>query len=258
MKRIIALGVLFGLLLSGTCFAQPDRSAEVQKLLAEIESSSQTQRINAAKVISRSGLRDQGLYQKIAEILSAGYGQDYGTDHIDEMAWLCKALAASGDLQYRTLLDEVAQNSPSVKLQKYARQSSELIEQYAQRSQVLNATDSWDEQLSAEDNRLVNMLNSTDVALKRDAAKIIVRTVTNDKKVFAAVASTLKAMVDESSYDSLSVDTMAWLCKALAASGDARYLEALEFVRNNTSNSKLWTHAGKAIKALNSSAAKRE
>ena len=249
MKRIIVWGVLIGML-SSPCWAQPDRSDEIMQLLAGIESVSQVQRVNAAKIISRSGLKDQELYQKVAEILRAGYAREHETDHTDEMAWMCKALAASGDLQYRALLEEVTQKSPSIKLQRYAKQSSEMIEQYAQRSKVLNTTDGWDDQLSAEENRLVNMLSSDDVALRRDAAKVIVRNAKTDEKVFVAVASTLKKMSEEFRSDSLSVDVMAWLCKALAASGDSRYLEDLEFVRNNTQNVKLRTYAEKAIKSI--------
>jgi len=102
MKRIIVWGVLIGML-SSPCWAQPDRSDEIMQLLAGIESVSQVQRVNAAKIISRSGLKDQELYQKVAEILRAGYAREHETDHTDEMAWMCKALAASGDLQYRAL-----------------------------------------------------------------------------------------------------------------------------------------------------------
>lgn len=249
MGKIVVWGVLICLLTS-PCWAQSDRSDDVTQLLAGIESASQVQRVNAAKVISRSGLQDQKLYQKVAEILRAGYTQEYEKDHADEMAWMCKALAASGDLQYRVLLDEVGQKSPSVKLQRYAKQSSEMIEQYAQRSKVLNATDSWDDQLSAEENRLINMLTSEDVKLRRDAAKIIVRNVKTDEKVFVSASLTLKNMSEEVRSDSLSIDTMAWLCKALAASGDSSYLENLEFVHDKTQSLKLRKYAAKAIEVL--------
>jgi hypothetical protein len=250
MKFIIVAGVLSGLLLSGPCLAQSDRSNEVQQLQAGIESISRVQRVNAAKIISRSGLQDQVLYQKISEILKKGYTRKYEKDLSDEMSWMCKALAASGDLQHKDLLNEIAQKAPSTKLQRYARQSSELIEQYAERSKVLNSADSWDDQLSGEENRLVNMLKSNDVTLKRDAAKIIVRNFKTDEKVFGAVASALKELSEKAKSDSVSIDTMAWLCKALAASGNNKYLEDLESVRAKTQSVKLQTYTAKAIKAL--------
>ncbi|NOQ50979.1 MAG: hypothetical protein GQ578_02005 [Desulfuromonadaceae bacterium] len=248
--RIVVLMVFLGLLLSGYGFAQLDRSAEVSKLIAGLESASRVQRVNSAKVISRSGLQDQALYLKIADLLKAGYTHEYEKNHTDEMSWMCKALAASGNPQFRELLDEIAAKSPSVKLKRYAKQSSELIDDYAQRSQILNATDAWDEELSAEENRLVNMLKSDDIGLRRDAAKIIVRNVDNDEKVFAAVAFALSGMSKDFHSYSQYVDTMSWLCKALAASGDGKYIEALEQVHGNTQNLKLRSYASKALNAL--------
>ncbi len=249
MKWIITLGVITSLIWSGSCFAQVDRSAELAKLLAGIESASRIQRVDAAKVVSRSGLQGDELYEKIAEIIEAGYKLPYEKDLADEMAWMCKALAASGDPKYRQLLAEVAQNSPSIKIKKYAKQSAELLDVYAERSKVLNKTDSWDEDLTAEENRLVNMLRSDDTALKRDAAKIIVRSAVNGK-VYSVVASALNEMSETYRNDNLSVDTMAWLCKALATSGDNSYVKDLEFVLENTKNSKLRKYAKNAIKDL--------
>ena len=131
MKRIVVLGMFFSFLLAGYGLAQIDRVEEVKNLMAGLESSSQVKRINSAKIITRSGLRDQGLYVKVADLLRAGYMQEYEKQHADEMSWMCKALAASGDQQYRALLDEVATKSPSVKVKKYAKESSSQIDDYA-------------------------------------------------------------------------------------------------------------------------------
>lgn len=247
-SRIVILGIVFCLLLFGSGFAQVKRSAEVETLLTGLNSPSSSQRINASKLISRSGLTDQKLYAKVAILLKDGYAAKTDANHIDEMAWLCKALAASGDSQYRPLFEEIIDNSPSTKLQRYAEQSHALIEEYAQRSQVLNETESWDESLSAEDNRLVNMLNSDNLALKRDAAKMIVRSTNPDEKVFDTAAAALTTMATESRSESTYIDTMAWLCKSLAASGNSKYVETLQHVHDNTSSTKLKTYASKALK----------
>jgi len=246
---IVLLGITF-CLFSVTGFAQTNRSSEVEALMAGLDSPSISKRINASKVISRSGLTDQALYTKVATLLREGYAAKTDADHIDEMAWLCKALAASGDSQYRPLFEEIAANTPSSKLERYAKQSHTLIEEYAQRSRILNETKTWDESLSTEDNRLINMLNSDNVALKRDAAKMIVRNIKTDEKVFAAAAAALNAMAVESHPDSTSVDTMAWLCKSLAASGNSKYVVTLQKIHDDTSSSKLKMHASKALKAF--------
>lgn len=250
MKRILVLLVLFGALLPGFGFAQQDRSAEISSLLKGLDSTSQRQRVDAAKIISRSGLQDQALYEKIAELLKTGYRQPFEKDHTDEMAWLCKALAASGDSQYRPLLEEVAESAPSTKLQRYARQSTELLETYAQRSQILNATEGWDPELSAEENRIVGMLKADDTGLKKEAAKMLVRQSNSKEKVFDAAAAALLQMSQNFSGDSAYVDSMAWLCKALAASGQRKYVADLEQIRTNTQSVKLDSYIAKALKAL--------
>jgi hypothetical protein len=60
----------------------------------------------------------------VEQELLKGYqasGGDRGA--VDAMAWLCKALGASGNGKYRGTLQTVAQKAPHRKLQKYAEQS---------------------------------------------------------------------------------------------------------------------------------------
>lgn len=252
MKKMTAvLGLLVSLTLTGTGYAQPDRSAETANLLAGLTSSSGARRIQAAKLVTQAGLRDQGLYETIAALLKQGYAAGTEDEHVDEMSWLCKALAASGEPRYRELLQEVAARALSPKLQHYARQSEELIEEYAERSRVLNETESWDAELSAEENRLVNMLSSDDPGLKRDAAKNVVRSLQVHPRVYEVIAAELLEMLAAGNSGTLEIDTMAWLCKALAGSGESKYLEPLKQVEAGTQNLKLKSHVAKAIKQIN-------
>lgn len=246
MKAIVVLGVIWGLLLPVCGLAQPDRSEEIRQLVAGIESTSWARRVDTAKIISRSGIQDQVLYQKVADLLRTGYTREHEKNHTDEMAWMCKALAASGDPAYRELLDEIALNAPSKKLRKYAEQSSQLIDRHARRNQILSPTDEWDDDLSTTENKLISMLKSDDIDLRRDAAKTISRTYTVHKKVFSVTASTLTGMLNDFESTHLFVDTMAWLCKALASSHDAQYVEVLEKIIETTQNAKLRAYAIKA------------
>jgi hypothetical protein len=274
MSRIVVLVVCLSSLLPCYLFAQADRKDEVSQLMVGLESASQVQRVKSAKVISRSGLQDLGLYVKVADLLSAGYMQKYEKEHADEMSWMCKALAASGDQQYRELLDEVATKAPSIKVKKYAKESLKMIDTYAKKNKIMNSTEGDDQNLSAKQNRLINMLRSDDIGLRRDAAKDIVRNYESDEKVFSAAANALSDMskdfhsedrpadavdiYNQHSFDtpkgphlsSLQVDTMAWICKALAVSDDKKYIDLLEHVHDNSPSQKLRSYASKALKAL--------
>jgi hypothetical protein len=82
--------------------------------MAGIESTSWVRRVEAAKIIARSGLQDLLLYQKIAGLLVAGYTLEDEKNHTDEMAWMCKALAASGDPAYREAFMQVRINGVQI------------------------------------------------------------------------------------------------------------------------------------------------
>ena len=246
MKKIIGLLVLCYLMLIGCGFAQGDnRSLEIVKLTLGLESTNEAQRINSAKFIFNFKLKDQALHEKVAEILSNGYQQEMNAEHLEEMSWMCKALAVSEDLQYIQLLKNVALESPSEELRNNAMESAGLIYN-AQKSIQLNTQESF----SKKQNQLIDMLKSGNLNVRRNAAKSITLTAGDYEPVYIVVEETLLAMVDNFRNRSLNIDTMAWLCKALASSGDSRYVEVLKDVRSRTSNLKLHSHINKALGLL--------
>lgn len=245
-KRLIGWGLCLLLVLAGVVQAQGDRSGEVAALMKGLDSTSRSARIDAAKRINHAGLTDGLLYDKVAALLRAGYVEAVEANAVDEMAWLCKALAASGDARHQPLLEEVATRASNVKLQKYARQSIDSFAEYQERIRVFNTTSGWNAALTAEENRLVGMLGSESPELKRDAAKIIVRDSPVAEAVYDAAASALSGMLDSGAAENLSVDTMAWLCKAMGASGKGKYASLLEQVAAS-GNKKLVKFAQNAL-----------
>ena len=248
-KRLMGWGLCLFLTLAGVVQAQVDRSGEAAALMKGLDSTSRSARIDAAKRITQAGLTDSALYDKVAMLLQAGYGEAIEANAVDEMAWLCKALAASGDTRHQPLLEEVATQAPNVKLQKYARQSIDSFAEYQERIRVLNATSGWNAALTGEENRLVGMLGSESPELKRDAAKTIVRDSPVAEAVYDAAASALTGMLAAGTLDNLSVDTLAWLCKALGASGNSKYAPALEQVAAS-GNKKLAKFANTALQEV--------
>lgn len=230
--------------------AQNDRSSEIAQQMASLDSPATNQRIKAAKIIARSGFDNEALYQKIARILEAGYTQKGGSKHIDEMAWMCKALAASGDIRYTDLLTEVARNSPNRKLQGYAKKSVAQIGNYAKRKEVMGSDYSWNKKLTDEENRLVSMLRSGDHKIMRDAAKIIYRGQLLSSPVYQEVAQAISSMQSTIGSSRIHSDTLAWLCKALSTSGDAKYAKVLQGVIDNSHSTSLTNHAQKSLANL--------
>lgn len=107
-----------------SALANSSQSADADKYIQMLESTSLKTRLDAAKFISRSGITDSRLYAIINEkLLTELNTKGLNKDHIDEMSWMCKALAASGMTEYKQTLREIIENSSSMKLQKYAKQS---------------------------------------------------------------------------------------------------------------------------------------
>lgn len=75
----------------------------------------------AARAIFHEKNRDRALLQKAVELVKSSYmnsGLDGETE--DTIAWLCKAIGVAGDEQQRAFLRQVADESPSRKIAKYA------------------------------------------------------------------------------------------------------------------------------------------
>jgi hypothetical protein len=250
IKMVAAVGLFLVLSLAGSGFAGINGPEEVEKLKEALASGSSVQRTQIAKIITNAGIEDQGLYEKIAALLRDGYPKGFESDHVDEMSWLCKALAASGDPRYKALLQEIAEKAPSFKLQHYAKESKHLIGEYADRMRIMNSTETWDDNLNHEENRLANMLKSDNIQLKKDAAKTVVRSIMVHKKIFEIIDVELLGMQGNKRTRGEDIDTMAWMCKALAVSGDARYAETLKQVMAGTMDIKLKTAASKALKQI--------
>ncbi|MCF6248078.1 MAG: hypothetical protein L3J69_12055 [Desulfobacula sp.] len=229
-----------------------DRSAEVHKYIEMFQSESVKTRIDAAKYVSRSGLTDPRLFNFINDKLLKEYQLDsLNRHHIDEMSWLCKALATSGSDGYESTLNQIIQTTGSMKLKKYARQSLSLLAEYAQRNKVMSDTTNSDPNLSAELNRYIKMLRSEKFTLKRDAAKSIYRGGFTEKALFDVLNDELlKWYKTVSQTNRHEVDTLSWMCKALGSSGMSEYKSTLTEIYENSSNLKLRKYVKQSLEML--------
>ena len=254
IRIILLLAFCLMIILSNSfpTLASSDRTAEIDNYIEMLGSASLKTRINAAKLITKSGITDPGLYDIINEKLLAGYNTNtLNLDHIDEMSWLCKALAASGSQYYAPTLEKIIQTATSTKLKKYARQSLSLISEYAEKNRLLNDTTNNDPGLSPEVNKYINMLRSDNFALKRDAAKSIYRGHLSEKALFNVLSDELLKGYETASQNNRNhIDALAWMCKALASSGMVEYRQTLTQIIENTSNLKLQNYAKKSLRKL--------
>jgi hypothetical protein len=132
----------------------------------------------------------------------------------------------------------------------YAKESLARVDWYAERNAILSKETEETRGLSPEVARLVNMLRSDHLNLKKEAARAITESSFREPRLYEVVQEELLSGVQENSVESEHVDTMSWLCKALAASGDTRYRETLVKVASVAVDGKLRKYAQQSIEVL--------
>jgi hypothetical protein len=254
MKKNLAKwgGLLTAVIFAISCFSSfaysaGDRDAEIEKFLGMLNSKSQTQRVRAAKLITRSGISSPELFDPLNQYLLDHYKPNMqNPEDIDEFAWLCKALASSGRSEYLPTLRKIEETSTS-KLKRYAEQSIILINEYAARNAIMSDDKYANKGYSPEVVRLINMLKSDNDFLNKNAAKKIYRAGPFDDVLYEILKEEILAGVSSGKKDD---DTLAWMCKALGSSGDKQYIETLKKVIKGTSSAKLKQYARQSLNSL--------
>ncbi|MBU1343526.1 MAG: hypothetical protein KKE44_03105 [Proteobacteria bacterium] len=254
-SQIIILFIFCSIILFSNGFlasASSDSSEEIDKYIEMLNSESSKTRVTAAGMIAKSRLTDPRLYNVINEKLLNGYNiKSLNSGHVDEMSWLCKALAVSGSGDYAPTLEKISQTAPSSKLKKYARQSLVSLWDYAERNKLLSESPGGDSSLSPEINKYINIFQSNNTALKKDTAKFICNTQFSEKKLFDVInAELLKGYPLTGSMGRYYTDALAWMIKALASSGMPEYRPTLMEIIEKSSSQKLQRHAKNSLSML--------
>jgi hypothetical protein len=243
---ILSSAILFFILTP--CFGLADDTQEINEYIQTIQEGSLAHKIRAAKEITRSGISDTKLFDVVEKELLADFENASGSDSIDYMSWLCKALASSGQSKYKPTIQKIATTTKDSKLKRYAEQSLTLFEEYAARNTIMTKKTGPMAGKDPEIVKIINMLKSDRMDLKRDAAKSITRKSYTDPDLYEVVnEEILKGYMTAS--DKVSLDAMAWLCKALGTSGNAKYKETLKTVKDS-GNPKLAKYAGQGYDML--------
>lgn len=206
-------------------------------------------KIVVAKKITQSYIENDNIFTEIEQQLLHHYNNGSDKNHIDQMAWYCKALASSGNTKYLKSVQTVAQDANDSKLQYYAKQSVDLFPFHEKRNRTLSGSSRYlDQGYDANSAQLAVLLQSEDILLKRDAVKKIMRADFADPRLFDLVdRELLLCLNSDNANDKIYIDTMSWMCKALAVSGDRKYITTLQKVESDTVDLKLQRYAEQAL-----------
>lgn len=205
--------------------------AELDRIISDYKSSGYGVK-PIVKYIKWSGISDTRFFDLVESDLKIASLHERDGKKVGDMAWKLYALAYSGNSKYRSSIERFL-NSDTGKLKRHAEKSFDLLPQFTKWNPIISASL---EALSADQldyQRILNKLNSGEFHLIRSAAGDIFNTHPSDSRLHTEVSKVLKEKHTDVILESPDSDAVAWLCKILGSSGDAKYLPLLEEVRDN-------------------------
>ncbi|WP_321492015.1 hypothetical protein [uncultured Desulfobacter sp.] len=249
--RFVRIGIISLMLLTTGGYVGAQQETSPERYMEMLDSPNIKTRTDAAKYISRFGMKDPVLFDAVKAKLLATYPHPTSNfTEKNEIGWYCKALASSGDMAYADVLKEVVEKTSSDVVRKHCHQSLDQISVYARRNKIIQDGIGKDDTLSLEEEKMIALIRSQSPKMMRDAAKTIFRNPFPGQAVTDAMSEELLNACAHTTRDRMMVDAMAWMCKALGASGHTKYKATLTRVIEMTNNFKIKDNAQKGLSLL--------
>ena len=243
-KLLLIIGLSFSLL-SPIAAAKPMN--EVQYIEVFHSEDIQQQKDALASLVM-AGISDPKVYDKIEENLQKSLPLAIDRHTIDYSAWLLKGLAYSGNEKYAATFNAVIAGDYHSKLQKYARKSLKILDQYKVWAPILSNKSLYDDKFSQASNVLANALRSDVLELKLNAAKRVIKGNLHNNQLLEILNSELRNP-HLLKHEKLAIQAYAYMAKALASSEDEAYKATIEEIAQSSSEKKLRKYATKYIKS---------
>ena len=230
---------------SGVRADQQDLDAEIERYSKVFSGSNFGAKKQALHELAWAGISDPRVYDPIEVELLAGYQiSDSDKAKVEQMSWLAKGLAVSGNSKYQAPLDKILAETPSKKLKKHVGTGLKRLPNYEKWNPVIAANLEQAPAGGLNQTRVLNMLASDIPELFRAGAKIARNKFTGDDEVLAAVNASLLANYNRNLTNSVQVDGVNHLIRTLGEAGDSQYRSTLDMVATS-SNKKIVKYAKK-------------
>ena len=244
MKKIALSLLISSCLLAPFAFADDYTLEDYQQIF---QGDNQFKQQSAVESLVLSGLNDPSLFDIVEAKLNASLPLATQKHPIEYSSWLAKGLGYSGNEKYRASLQAIVNGDYHKKLRKYAQEGLSNIDKFAIWNPILNDKSQYDAKQSQQLNVFANALASSDLELKRMAAKHIADKRVYDEFIVEKLASQLTSL-DLLKHDKLSIDTYAWIAKALASSANEKFKPVIVNIAETAPEKKLRKYATKYIK----------
>lgn len=221
---------------------------ETQKYLDIFSNGEWSEQLKACNELQWIGFTDTQVFDVIESDLIAGHINARSKEALDKMSWYSKVLGISGNEKYRATLEQVAQSNAHKKVKKYANEGLDNINKYKKWNPIIRDQSNINPEKSALINGFSNMIRSDDWELKRIAAKRIFFDKITDAYLLRIVEEDIKKHYKDNISGRVEIDSLAWLTKAVASSGNLNYEAIVTEVANNASNRKVKNYAKKYLR----------
>lgn len=199
---------------------------------------------DAVESLAWQGISDTRLFDGLAtRIETERRAALDDSAHKGRVARYIRALGFSGQSKYRPLL---ATLSLDKKYDRYARQALADLGQYNAWNPIISDRATFEAGLDDETNRVLNMLRAEDLELKRIGAKRVYFGTRSEHVLDVLAAEVTRLHGLSAKLPDESIDSVAWLVKALAATDQVRFRTLLVEVNNGSAHKKVkkWARSG--------------
>ena len=237
----VVLSLLAAFLVSNTAFgATPDEDAA---RYAAIFSGETSRHNDSVEELAWMGISDPRVYDVIEQrLLREAQAARNDKDEKNRVARYIRALGFSGQSKY---IATISKFSADKVYERYANTALEDMPRYQAWNPVISNRSTFDAKYPDDVNRILNMLRSSDMRLKKIGAKRIYFA-HRDDVLLEALAKELQANYQRRDNDDV-VDSVSWLVKALGNAKNPKYRPLIQEVAGKAGESKVVQYAKKAL-----------
>jgi len=227
-----------GLLCARALAATPEE--DVQRFVA-IFAGPDEKHQEAVQALAWMGLSDPRIFDPLERRILSENAEARGLNRADRnrIAHYIRALGFSGNPKYLPTVLTFRQDN---EYDRFSRVAAEELPQYQKWNPIISDRATFDPKYSDDTNRVRNMLLSDDLVLKRLAAKRVFFG-TREPELIDRLAAALKENYQRGATDNEITNTLGWLIKGVACTGDPKYIPLLEEVAVNAPNKAVQRHA---------------
>ena len=188
------------------------------------------------------------LEQDLLKVLQGGVSNNrYGAEYL---AWAAQGLAYSGNEKYRGSIAKLKGKNFHKKVRRHAESSLAALPKFAVWNSKISVGLAGLPATELLRKRTFNMLTSEEPELMRGGASLVSKHFMDEVEMLALVEKLLLENYTQVNGHADMADALAWMCKVLGLSGNAKYRDTLQTVRQNSQDRAVVRWAEKSLLKL--------